>query len=50
MRLDIGIMVDIYLADNGVFKTNNFVQHIFEHNRFIYYCGVRAHNPNGVYE
>ena len=31
--LDYGIMVDTYLADNGVFKANKFVQHIHDHNQ-----------------
>jgi hypothetical protein len=48
--LDNGIMVDTFLADNGVFKANAFVQHIREHNQRIRYCGVNAHHQNGVAE
>ena len=50
MCLDHGIMVHAYLDDNGVFKANIFVPHIHEHNQHIFYCGVNAHNQNGVDE
>ena len=43
-------MVDTFLADNGVFKANAFVQHIREHNQRIQYCGVNAHHQNGTAE
>ena len=50
MCLDRGIMVNTYISDNGVFKGNNFVQNIREHNQRIWYCGVKVHNHNGVSE
>ena len=50
MCLDRGIMVDTYIYDNSVFKENNFVQNIRENNQRIWYCGVKAHNKNGVSE
>ena len=44
MCLDHGIMVDIYLDYNGVFKSNIFVHNIHEHNQRILYCGINVHN------
>ena len=48
--LDHGVVVDMYLADNGVFKANKFVAHIREHNQRLRFCGVNAHHQNGVAE
>ena len=48
MSLDHGIMVNTYIADNGVFKANNVFHHIREHNQHISYCGVNTHHQNGV--
>ena len=49
--LDNGILVDTFLADNGVFQAANaFVQHIREHNQHIQYCCVNAHHQNGLAE
>ena len=48
--LDHGIMVDTYLADNGVFKANAFINHIREHAQRLRFCGVNAHHQNGVAE
>ena len=48
--LDHGVLVDSYLADNGVFKANAFVQHIHTHNQKLKYCGVNAHHQNAVAE
>jgi hypothetical protein len=48
--LDHGIIVDTYLADNGVFKANTFVQHILEHSQRLRFCGVNAHHQNGIAE
>ena len=44
------IMVHNYPADNGVFKSNMFVQNIHEHNQHIRFCWVTKHNQNGVTE
>ena len=48
--LDHGIMVDTYLADNGVFKANAFINHIRDHAQRLRFCGVNAHHQNGVAE
>ena len=50
MCLDHGIMVDACLADNNVFKTTVFVQHICGNKKHIIYYGVNRHNQNGVAE
>ena len=48
--LDHGIMVDTYLADNGVFKANELINHIRQHAQRLRFCGVNAHHQNGVAE
>ena len=48
--LDHGVIVENYLADNGVFKDNTCVDHLREHNQQIQYCGVNAHYKNSVVE
>ena len=48
--LNHGVIVDSYLADNGVFKANAFVQHINIHNQKLKFCGVNAHHQNAVAE
>ena len=50
LALDFGVMIDLYKADNGIFKANAFVNHIREHNQKLSYCGVNAHHKNGVAE
>ena len=50
LALDYGVLVDSYLADNGVFKANAFVQHINQHGQKLRFCGVNAHHQNGVAE
>ena len=50
LPLDNGVVVDSYLADNGIFKSHKFVQHIHEHNQRLKFCGVNAHHKNGVAE
>jgi hypothetical protein len=42
-----GVLIVEYLADNGVFKGNKFVQHIREHDQRVQYRGVNAHHQNG---
>ena len=48
--MDHGVIVENYLADNGVFKVNAFVGHLREHNQNTQYCGVNAHHKNAVAE
>ena len=48
--LDNGVIVEQYMADNGVFKANAFVKHIQEHNQKLKFCGVNAHHQNAVAE
>ena len=48
--LDYGVLIDSYLADNGVFKANKFVAEIRDRNQKINYCGVNAHHKNAVAE
>jgi hypothetical protein len=48
--LDNGVIVENYMADNGVFKANAFVHHIQEHNQKLKFCGVNAHHQNAVAE
>ena len=50
LALDYGVLVNSYKADNGVFKDNQFVSHIREHNYKLSYCGVNAHHKNGATE
>jgi hypothetical protein len=50
MSLGYGVLVEDYLADNGIFNKSKFVDHIREHNQMIHYCGVNAHHKNGVAE
>ena len=50
LSLDHGVIVDSYKADNGVFKANQFVTHIRDHNQKLSYCGVNAHHKNGAAE
>ena len=48
--LDHNVIVEDYLADNGVFKAKTFIQHLQDHNQRIKFCGVNAHHQNGVAE
>ena len=50
LSLDHGVLIDSYMADNGVFKANAFVQHIRTHNQKLKYCGVNAHHQNAIAE
>ena len=50
MTFDCGVLINSYRADNGVFKANEFVAHIREHNQKLSYCGVNAHHTNGAAE
>jgi len=43
-------MIDTYLADNGVFKANTFINHIRDHAQRLRFCGVNAHHQNGTAE
>jgi len=46
--LDHGVIVNNYLANSGVFKSNDFVQHINEHQQQLRFCGTNSHHQNGV--
>ena len=50
LALDHGVIIENYLADNGIFKAKAFVGHLREHNQKIQYCGVNAHHKNAVAE
>ena len=50
LALDSGILIDSYLADNGVFKANAFVGHIRDKNQKLRFCGVNAHHKNASAE
>ena len=48
--MDHGVIVNNYLADNGFFTSNAFVQHINEHQQQLRFCGTNAHHQNVVAE
>ena len=48
--MDHDIMIDTYLADNGVFKANTVVLHIVEYDQRMRFCGVNEHYQDGVAE
>ena len=50
MALDHGVLINSYKADNGIFKANEFVSHIREHNQKLSYYGVNAHHKNEAAE
>ena len=50
LALESGVVVENYLADNGIFKAKAFVQHLRDHNQKVNYCGVNAHHKNAVAE
>ena len=50
LALDHGVIVENYLANNGVFKAKAFVGHLREHNQKIQYYGVNIHHKNVVAE
>jgi hypothetical protein len=50
LAMNFGVLVDSYVADNGVFKANAFVTHIRDHNQKLSYCGVNAHHQNAIAE
>ena len=43
-----GVVVENYLADNGLFKETTFVQHLRYHNQRVQYYGVNDHHKNSV--
>ena len=47
---DHNVIIENYLADNGVFSKSKFLQHIWDHEQKINFCGVNAHHQNGVVE
>ena len=46
--LDHGVIVNNYLAYNGVFKSNAFFQHINQQQQQLHFCGTNSHHKNGV--
>ena len=46
--MESGVVVENYLADNGIFKAKAFVQHLRDHNQKVNYCGVNVHHKNAV--
>ena len=47
---DNNVIIEDYLADNGVFKAKAFVKHLQDHHQKVKFCGVNAHHQNGVAE
>lgn len=45
-----GIKIKKYRADNGIFKSNAFIEDIEKLGQTIDYCGVGAHHQNGIAE
>ena len=45
-----GVVVRNYHADNGIFASRGFVNHVHNSNQHIEYCGVSAHFQNGIAE
>jgi Integrase core domain. len=50
LALGHGVLIEEYLADNGVFSKTKFVDHIRQHNQQLRFCGVNAHHKNAVAE
>jgi hypothetical protein len=50
LALSHGVLIENYLADNGIFNKTSFVEHIRAHNQQIHYCGVNAHHKNAIAE
>ena len=50
LSLDNWVLIQSYLADNSIFKSIDFVRHIRQHHQRIKYCGLNAHNKNGIIE
>ena len=45
-----GVLINEYRTYNGVFKANELVAYIREHNQKMSYCEVSARHKNGVAE
>ena len=50
LALDNGILIQSYLADNGIFKSIDFVSHIRQHHQRFKYCGGNTYHKNGIAE
>ena len=50
LALDNGVLIQSHLADNGIFKSIDFVSHIRQNYQRIKYCGSNAHHKNGIAE
>ena len=44
------VVIKNYHADNGIFASRGFADHIHQSNQHIDYCGVSAHFQNGIAE
>ena len=42
--MDNGVIVQSYLTDSGALKANTSIQHIWEHNQHLQFCGTNAHH------
>lgn len=47
---DHNIIIEYYLAGNGVMKAKAFINHLRGQNQRVKFCGVNAHHQNGVSE
>ena len=48
--MESGVVVEDYLADNGIFKAKAFAQHLRDHNQKVNYYGMNACHKNSVDE
>ena len=48
--MDHGVLLDSYLSENGIFCAKSFLWYIYQHVQQIQYCGLNAHQKNGVTE
>ena len=46
----LGIRIEHYHADNGIFKAKEWVQDCIDNEQGLTFCGVNAHHQNGVAE
>ena len=50
LALNHRVVIENYMADNGVFKASAFVCHIRDHDQKVQFCGVNAHHQNAITE
>ena len=44
---DIGVKIQLYHGDNGLFTSCGFEEFIYENNKILTFCRVEAHHQNG---